>query len=75
MDRLRVESLVPGTPLGVAGVGEFRGALELVRSGGGIALVNEVGLEDYVRGIAEVPSSWPMEALKAQAIAARTYGL
>jgi SpoIID/LytB domain protein len=35
----------------------------------------EVGLEDYLYGIGEVPSSWTMEALKAQAIAARTYGL
>ena len=35
----------------------------------------EVGIEDYVYGIGEVPSSWPMEALKAQAIAARTYGV
>jgi hypothetical protein len=75
VDRLRVESLLPDSTLAVAGVGEFRGALELVRAGGGLAVLNEVGLEDYVRGIAEVPSSWPMEALKAQAIAARTYAL
>lgn len=32
-------------------------------------------LEDYVKRIYEVPSSWPMEALKAQAIAARSYAL
>jgi stage II sporulation protein D len=31
-------------------------------------------VEEYVRGISEVPSSWPREALGAQAIAARTYG-
>jgi stage II sporulation protein D len=30
-------------------------------------------VEDYVRGISEVPSSWPRDALAAQAIAARTY--
>ncbi|MDH3261068.1 MAG: SpoIID/LytB domain-containing protein [Acidimicrobiia bacterium] len=35
----------------------------------------EMGLEDYVYGIGEVPSSWPVEALEAQAIAARTYGV
>jgi stage II sporulation protein D len=37
--------------------------------------VNEVGLEDYLRGVvpAEMPSWFEMEALKAQAIAARTY--
>lgn len=38
-----------------------------------VMLVNYVGLEDYVYGIAEMPSSWPIEALKAQAVAARTY--
>ena len=30
---------------------------------------------DYLRGISEMPRSWPMEALKAQAVAARTYAL
>ncbi len=32
-------------------------------------------IEDYVKHIYEIPSSWPSEALKAQAIAARTYAL
>jgi stage II sporulation protein D len=32
-----------------------------------------MGVEEYVRGISEVPSSWPPGALQAQAIAARTY--
>ena len=36
-------------------------------------LINEVAIEDYVAGIAEMPARWPMEALKAQAVAARTY--
>jgi SpoIID/LytB domain protein len=36
----------------------------------------EVSFEDnYLRGISEMPRSWPMEALKAQAVAARTYAL
>jgi peptidoglycan hydrolase-like amidase len=38
-----------------------------------LLLVNEVDFEKYVCGIGEVPSSWPMEALKAQAVAARSY--
>jgi peptidoglycan hydrolase CwlO-like protein len=34
----------------------------------------EINFEDtYLMGIAEMPSDWPMEALKAQAVAARTY--
>lgn len=40
-----------------------------------VRVVNEVGLDAYLRGVvpAEMPSSWPTEALKAQAIAARSY--
>jgi len=38
-------------------------------------VVNELGLDAYLRGVvpAEMPSSWPTEALKAQSIAARSY--
>ncbi|HYN36204.1 MAG TPA: SpoIID/LytB domain-containing protein, partial [Actinomycetota bacterium] len=36
-------------------------------------LMSEVPLDEYVLGIAEVSASWPTEALKAQAIIARTY--
>ena len=41
------------------------------------ATVNVLSLEHYVRGVipAEMPSSWKAEALKAQAVAARTYGV
>jgi stage II sporulation protein D len=49
----------------------------VIAQGGSAALsfINLVGLEDYIRGVvpAEMPSAWPLEALKAQAIAARTY--
>jgi stage II sporulation protein D len=58
--------------------GRYRGALEVRPSGGGgVLAVNAVDLEDYVRGVvsAESPSTWPAEALKAQAVAARTYAL
>jgi stage II sporulation protein D len=39
--------------------------------------VRQVALEDYVRGVvsAEVPASWPLAALEAQAVASRTYAL
>ena len=73
VDRVRFEPL--DAPLGVAGVGDYKGVLELARAGGGVAVVDEVGLDDYVKGISEVPVSWPAEAQKAQAIAARTYAL
>jgi SpoIID/LytB domain protein len=42
---------------------------------GSLFVVAELPFEQYVQGIAEVPRTWPMEALKAQAVAARTYAL
>ncbi|MDQ1444366.1 MAG: stage sporulation protein [Acidimicrobiaceae bacterium] len=77
VSQARIEPLDGGRgAVGVLGVGAFRGALDIVPApGGGVAVVNQVGLEDYVRGLAEVPATWPAEALKAQAIAARTYAL
>jgi stage II sporulation protein D len=74
LDRLRVEPVDPAGTVTYRGV-PYRGAVEVVRQGGGLAVVNDVPFEDYVRGIAEMPPSWPDEALRAQAIAARTYAL
>ncbi len=58
--------------------GSYRGAMEF-RSGtfSGLNAINAVTLEDYVRGVVskESPSGWPIEALKAQAVAARTYAI
>ena len=39
-----------------------------------IVLTN-LELEHYLRGVAEVPPDWPVEALRAQAVASRTYAL
>ena len=46
-------------------------------NGGKLTVVNIVGLEDYVKGVVanEMDNSWPTEALKAQAVAARSYAL
>jgi stage II sporulation protein D len=54
---------------------EYASPLEIVRSGDGVAVVNEVPLEDYVVGVlrAEANEKWPLEMLRAQAIVARTY--
>jgi stage II sporulation protein D len=54
---------------------DYPAVVELIRSGEGIAVVNEVGFEDYLVGVLRAESSekWPLEALRAQAIAARTY--
>ena len=52
----------------------FRGTVEVGREGNGsMFVIGELPFEDYLKGIAEVPRSWPMEALKAQVIAARSY--
>lgn len=38
-------------------------------------LINEIGMEEYLRGNSEIWDTWPTEMLKAQIIAARTYAL
>jgi stage II sporulation protein D len=54
---------------------EYPGALEIMRVGDGLTLVNELPLEDYLAGAvkAEAGDKMPLEMLKAQAIVARTY--
>ena len=56
---------------------EYGGTIDLLRNGDGIAVVNEVPLEDYVAGVvrAEAGERWPLEALRAQAVAIRTYAI
>lgn len=53
----------------------FRGTLEWVRKNGGLLTINWVRLDDYLKAVlpSEVPSSFHPEALKAQAVAARSY--
>lgn len=57
----------------------YRGSLELVTGadGNSMTAINNVSLETYLAGVvaAEMPSYWDTEALKAQAVAARTYCL
>jgi stage II sporulation protein D len=54
---------------------EYPAPLDVVRNGEALALVNELPLEDYLVGVlrAEAGEKWPLEALRAQAIVARTY--
>lgn len=53
----------------------YRGSMECYGTKDGIVLVNELPVEEYLYGVvpSEMPSSYPIEALKAQAISARTY--
>jgi stage II sporulation protein D len=55
----------------------YRGLLRVYSDGKRVQLVNVLRLETYVRGVVghEMPDDWPIEALKAQAVAARSYAL
>ena len=55
----------------------FRGDLVCESKDNGFIIINRLSLEDYLRGVVpkEMPSSWNIEALKAQTVAARTFAL
>lgn len=55
----------------------YRGRVRLVRQDKGLTAINHLDMEDYLYSVvgAEAIPSWPQEALKAQAVAARTYAL
>lgn len=55
----------------------YRGIVMIQNKNGKLTVINNVPLEDYLKGVvpAEMPSSWAAEAHKAQAIAARSYAL
>ncbi|MDX6410245.1 MAG: stage sporulation protein [Gaiellaceae bacterium] len=53
----------------------YRGTVVAAGAGRGLQVTNEVDVEQYLRGLGEVPASWPAAALQAQAIAARTFAI
>jgi stage II sporulation protein D len=54
----------------------YRGDVEVLRRDGTLRVINELDVEQYLRGMGEVRDpSWPAASLRAQAIAARTYAL
>lgn len=55
----------------------YRGDIKLIAKADGILIVNVVGLEDYLYGVVgrEMSEGFPLEALKAQAVAARNYAV
>jgi stage II sporulation protein D len=66
-----------GGKIKIGGEGKFRGDLVAAASGGSLLVINQLSLDDYVAGVIanEMPSSWPLAALQAQALAARSYAL
>lgn len=55
----------------------YRGNIEIIAKNSKITVINIVSLEDYLYGVlpGEMSPSWPLESLKAQAVAARSYGM
>lgn len=55
----------------------YRGHFKIINDNNSLTVINDIPLEEYIRGVvpSEMPSSWEMEAHKAQAIAARSYAL
>ncbi len=75
VDSIRVDS--EGSLISLAGK-VYRGYFVVRKNEAGrLDIINHVYLEDYLKGVvgAEMPPDWPIEALKAQAVAARTYAL
>lgn len=68
--------LVPQSEtLGVRGLHDYFGTIEIGAASDGLVVSNRLTLERYLLGLNEVPTGWPAEALRAQAVAARTYAL
>ena len=72
---LRVEN---DDPRGIwLGQRRYRGELQISSRGGRLRVVNQLGIEIYLASVvgSEMPHHWPLAALQAQAVAARTYAL
>ena len=72
---LRISS---NDPRGIwLGTRRYRGDLRLLVRDGRILAINQLGIETYLPSVvgSEMPSKWPLAALQAQAVAARTYAL
>ncbi len=79
--RLRVETADPQNQIQVTtiqrkqGTPSYFGSLEISEEADGLILLNDVDVEDYLTRVvpSEMPASYELEALKAQAVCARTY--
>jgi stage II sporulation protein D len=70
-------TFVPGTGSPLTLARTYRGRIQVDVVDGRLRAINVVGLEQYLAGVvpSEMPSNWSAEALKAQAVAARSYAL
>jgi len=70
-------TFIPGASALRFGSTAYRGQLVVSVANGSLRAINNVGLEPYLYGVvpSEMPKDWLPEALKAQAVAARSYAL
>lgn len=63
--------------INIGGEGKFRGDMVASATSSGMFVVNQLSLDNYVKGVIanEMIPSWPLAALQAQALAARSYAL
>jgi stage II sporulation protein D (peptidoglycan lytic transglycosylase) len=75
VDRIRVTG-ISGSLITIGGT-KYRGSIEIVLTGKGLDIINRVESEDYLKGVLpkEVNPLWPFEAIKAQAIASRSFAV
>jgi len=79
-DQVLLASLNSGTGLVTFNKKKYQGRLHVVTSkgkGSSCDVVNELDMDSYISSLLskEMNASWPIEALKAQAVAARTYAI
>ena len=73
-----VAGLVASAPARITVNGKgYRALIEVIATEAGLLVVNELPLEEYLIGLinCEISSAWPMDAVKAQAVIARSYAL
>ncbi|OPX02892.1 SpoIID/LytB domain-containing protein [Geobacillus proteiniphilus] len=72
-----IQETIGAAPLSLVKVNQtrYRGSVDIRLQNSALYVVNILDMEDYLKGVvpSEMPASWPLEALKAQAIAARNY--
>lgn len=80
--KIKITGIEAGIRPGLVKINErgnryYRGVIELSMYNGKLAVINELLMDYYLYGVVprEMASGWPMEALKAQAVIARTYAL
>ena len=73
-DTVQITGVDPDFPIQLEGIA-YRGTMSFIRAGSGVTAVNVVSIEEYLFSVvpSEMPATWHPEALKAQAVAARTY--